>query len=270
MVTFLFWNLKNLERLYAIDRLVRLHALDVVVLAESSLHIDSVLKTLNKGGRADFHFNPGNCERIAIYSRFPTRDMRPVHESDRITIRRLRFSATREILLAAAHLHSKLHRSHEEQAFAAGEVASEIARTENRIGHSRTIFVGDLNMNPFEHGLVAATCLHATMDRRIALRGARTVDRKQRPFFYNPMWSMLGDASSGPPGTYYRSESGHVAYFWHMFDQVLIRPELLPAFDNSTLKIVDTDGTTSLLKDSGTPNEFVGSDHLPILFRLDY
>ncbi len=179
-------------------------------------------------------------------------------------------TSSTEILLAAVHLHSKLHRSQEEQAFAAGEVAADIARVERREGHSRTIVVGDLNMNPFEHGLVAATCLHATMDRRIALRGSRTVDQKSRPYFYNPMWSLLGDASLGPPGTYYRSESGHVAYFWHMFDQVLIRPELLAGFDNNTLRIIDTDGTGSFLKDTGTPDERVGSDHLPILFQLNF
>lgn len=270
MVTFLFWNLKKNRRLDAIDRLVKLHQVDMVMLAESSLSIDAVLRRLNSTGHSDFHFNSGNCERIAIYSRFPGRCVHPVHETERVTIRRVSFSPAREILLAAVHLHSKLHRSSDEQAFAVGEVASDITRMESKVGHARTLLVGDLNMNPFEHGLVAATCLHATMDRRIAERGARTVDQKRRAFFYNPMWSLLGDASPGPPGTYYRSESGHVAYFWHMFDQVLIRPDLLPAFDNNTLKIIDTDGTTSFLKNTGTPDESSGSDHLPILFRLDY
>ena len=242
----------------------------MLILAESSLTIDTVLRTLNSADDSTFHFNPGICERIAIYSRYPGRCVRPVHETERVTIRRIRLSSTTEILLAAVHLPSKLHRTSEEQAFAVTEVAGDIARMEAKAGHARTLLVGDLNMNPFEHGLVAATCLHATMDRRIAERGTRTVDQKPRAFFYNPMWSLLGDVSPGPPGTYYLSESGHVAYFWHMFDQVLVRPDLLRAFDNNTLRIIDSDGTASFLKNTGIPDVNVGSDHLPILFALDY
>jgi hypothetical protein len=270
MATFLFWNLNRNDCLSSIGRLVKLHGVDLVMLAESSLANDAVLVTLNSDEQKGFHFNPGNCSRIAVFSKYPSDRVRPLHESDRISIRRLSLSPSRDILLAVAHLPSKLHRTSEEQAFAVSEIARDIARIEEKVGHERTLLVGDLNMNPFENGLVAATCLHATMDRRIAERGTRTVDQRPRAFFYNPMWSLLGDASPGPPGTYYRSESGHVAYFWHMFDQVLIRPELLPAFDNETLKIIDSDGTRSFLKNSGVPNENAASDHLPILFRLDY
>ncbi|HEY5961172.1 MAG TPA: endonuclease/exonuclease/phosphatase family protein [Polyangiaceae bacterium] len=269
MVTFLFWNLNKSDCLASVGRLVTQHAVDLLVLAESSLANDAVLLMLNAGERKEFHFNPGNCPRIAMFSKYPSDRIRPLHESNRVSIRRLDLTLTLDILLVAAHLPSKLHRSSEEQAFAVSEIARDIAATERKVGHARTLLVGDLNMNPFENGLIAATCLHATMDRRIAQRGSRTVDQKPRPFFYNPMWSLLGDASPGPPGTYYRSEGGHVAYFWHMFDQVLVRPDLLTAFDNETLKILDSDGTKSLVNSSGVPNATESSDHLPILFRLD-
>jgi hypothetical protein len=154
------------------------------------------------------------------------------------------------------------------QAFAMPGLARAITEAERKVGHQRTLLVGDLNMNPFEPGIVAASGLNATMDRRIAERRERTIAGRQYLFFYNPMWSLLGDASPGPPGTYYRNQTEHVAYFWHMFDQVLLRPALLPVFENADLKVLDTDGTTSFLRGIGIPNEDVASDHLPLLFRL--
>jgi hypothetical protein len=268
MATFLFWNLKKKARLDVLDRLVRTYRVDLLMLAECSLPIASVLHKLNSGGSSAFHFNPGNCERIAIYSRFAGHLVRPIHETDRVSIRHLAMPGARDLLLAVVHLSSKLHLSDADQAFAVAELARDIARMEQRLGHSRTLLVGDLNMNPFDHGLVAAFCFHATMDRRIAARGARMVDKRQYSFFYNPMWSLLGDASPGPPGTYYYREAGHVAYFWHMFDQVLLRPEVLPMFHNADLRIIETDGSVGFLKQNGTPDESVASDHLPIMFRL--
>jgi hypothetical protein len=53
-----------------------------------------------------------------------------------------------------------------------------------------------------------------------------------------------------------------------MFDQVLLRPDLLPAFKNQELKVLVTDGTTSFLRDNGLPDRDAVSDHLPLLFRL--
>ena len=55
--------------------------------------------------------------------------------------------------------------------------------------------------------------------------------------------------------------------FWNMFDQVLIRPELLDRFCNEDLEILETDGKKSLVNPSKTPRKKI-SDHLPILFRL--
>lgn len=48
---------------------------------------------------------------------------------------------------------------------------------------------------------------------------------------------------------------------------MLIRPELLPYFEDSDLQIATTDGRESLLLESGIPNPAI-SDHLPIVFKL--
>jgi hypothetical protein len=124
-------------------------------------------------------------------------------------------------------------------------------------------------MNPFEPGVVNANALHGVMTRRIAERNVRVVQGKQYQFFYNPMWGLLGDATPGPPGTYYKARSEHMCHFWNMFDQVLIRPDLLHLFSNEDLEILESNGHTSLLSVQGVPDADVASDHLPVFFRLN-
>ncbi len=268
MTTFLFWNLHQNNCLDILVRLIHNYKVDVVMLAECTMQITDILLKLNANGGAAFHYNPGECNRIVIISKFSKNKVKPILEDDHMTIRRLKLPDKIDLLLAVVHLQSKLHQSEDSQKISATELAKDIARVEEKEKHKRTLLVGDLNMNPFEHGIVAASGLHATMDRRIAEQGKRKVNAKEYTFFYNPMWSLLGDASEYPPGSYYRRESEQVAYFWHMFDQVLIRPELLSKFENKDLKILETDGHVSFLK-NGFPDIKHASDHLPILFRLN-
>ena len=155
---------------------------------------------------------------------------------------------------------------------------SAIRTVERKAGHERTVVIGDLNMNPFEFGLVNAQGLNAVMTREIAPRRTRTVDAAAYPFFYNPMWSCFGDSTHEmhppssqdhqPSGTCYYPAAESTWYYWNMYDQVLLRPDLLPYFRNRNLKIVISDGETSLLNQKGLPNRSLASDHLPLLFQL--
>jgi len=92
-------------------------------------------------------------------------------------------------------------------------LAGAILEAERRVGHARTVLIGDLNMNPFEAGMIAADGLNAVMDKRIAAKGFRKVSGKRMQFFYNPMWSRLGDESIGPSGTFYYRSSDIMAIF---------------------------------------------------------
>ena len=107
------------------------------------------------------------------------------------------------------------------------------------------------------------------MTREIALRESRRIGDNHPPFFYNPMWGLMGDGSQGPAGSYYyRSDGGQVAYYWQTFDQVLLRPSLLSCFKNEELQILTDDGNETLLAENGLPDHQNASDHLPILFKL--
>ena len=118
--------------------------------------------------------------------------------------------------------------------------------------------------------MVAANGLHSVTSRRIADRRVRTVQGREYRFSYNPMCAHFGDAKSDSAGSYYYDSAQHVNYFWNMFDQVLIRPELAERFDSSQLRIATSAGTRSLVRPDGRPNDAQFSDHLPIIFELDF
>ena len=173
-----------------------------------------------------------------------------------------------DFTIVALHLRSKLYQSNDmDQAFAAAAINEQIRAVEVTIGHRRTLVVGDFNMNPFEPGLVSFDCFHAVMSRTTAQRRSRKIDQQERFFFYNPMWNHFGDHPS-PPGSYYHPGSGQTEYFWHLFDQVLLRPDLLDYFRDDGLEVLTRIGELSLVKENGIPDLTTGSDHLPLLLEL--
>jgi len=171
------------------------------------------------------------------------------------------------VLLAVVHLPGKINWERDDQTLQATTFARDIARTEDEVGHLRTVLVGDLNMHPFDPGCAGANALHGVMATTIARKRDRVVRGAEFRYFYNPMWGCFGDRTPGPPGSYYLSSSKPLNYFWAMYDQVLLRPDLMDTLVE--LRVLDNDGTTSLLTRDGLPRTSNGSDHLPILFRLD-
>jgi len=199
MISLLFWNVGRLSRHTLIARLARANDVDVILLAEVADEPIDLLKELNKT-RANYFFSPGiGNTKILAFTRFSDQFFRPCAETDRLTIRRLALPGLEEILLAVVHFPSKLHWSERSQAMECTELGAEIRKEEEIAGHQRTILVGDLNMNPFESGMVSAAGLHAVMDPRIARDGSRVVQGREYPFFYNPMWGLLDVGSDHLP-----------------------------------------------------------------------
>jgi len=94
------------------------------------------------------------------------------------------------------------------------------------------------------------------------------VQTRPYKFFYNPMWSHFGDRAAAA-GTYYYESAEPLCYFWNIFDQVLLRPELLGGFTHERLRIVTEIAGVSLLTD-GRPDRTLASDHLPVLLQLEF
>ncbi len=269
-MNFLFWNInkKPLQDLLAV--LVREHFVDVLILAECEIDDVTLLETLNKNQSPKYgialSYVPN--QRIKIFTTLPRESFRPLRDEGNAAFRLLKPPVGEEILLVAVHLSSKMFQSDHEQTLNATRLARSIREVEIEVGHTKTLVVGDLNMNPFEHGLIAAEAFHAVMTKEIALRESRKVSGEERPFFYNPMWGRFGDYSPGVSGTYYYGAGNQVNYFWNIFDQVLLRPQLLAFFDEKNLEILSDVGDDSLLNNNGLPDTSLASDHLPILFRL--
>ncbi len=267
MINFLFWNIGKQPIESLITELAFEHNIDVIMLAEYVENPTRLLQTLN-ANTFQYFLNESLCDKIRVYSKYKNSFFPKFRESRRYTIRHLQLPGLDDILLAVVHFPSKINFSNESQDIESGELARFIKDAEEEIGHSRTILVGDLNMNPFEIGMVKTTGLHSVMSQQIAQKISRIVQGKGYKFFYNPMWNFLGDFAPYPAGTHYYQTSEHIAYFWNMFDQVLIRPELLDVFSNEDLKIIDSVGKQSLLNDNGLPNTNLASDHLPLFFSL--
>ena len=269
MITFLFWNLRGNLLEEILKNLVERYDVDVVMLAEMDFAPDVLLSVLNRNQvRYEYAANVG-CKKIHIFVRFREEFLEIIRETERLTIRHLKLPNRTSILLAAVHMVSKLHYSEHTQIIEAIKLAEEITKAEKDVDHTRTVLVGDLNMDPFDDGVVTTSGFHGVMSRDTAKRKSRVVQGTTYHFFYNPMWNLLGDRIGKPIGTYYYSNGEHIDYFWHIFDQVLIRPSLIDLFEVSNLEILTTDGKISFLTSNGLPDKQKVSDHLPIKFTLD-
>ena len=265
MTTFLFWNVNKKPNAECIASICKKHDVDIIILAENSLDGPKLLLQINNLQDRTYISPFNTSPRLSFFLRYPESSLKLITDDGGVAIRHVIPPVGRDVILVAVHLHSKMYMSSEEQIFEATRVSNAIEEAEVRIGHENSLVIGDLNMNPFEAGVVGADGLHGVMDRHIALSLSRKVLGKDKKFFYNPMWSRMGDASLGPPGTYFY-RGGMISYFWNTFDQVLIRPALLKYFSDDQLEIVTEIEDISLISGNKIDTSF--SDHLPIILTL--
>lgn len=267
MVAFMFWNVNGRAQPDLIAAACRAERVDVLILAEAGTAGRALHRALNcERQTAWFSEVLPAAPRLRLFSRLPEGTIRPVHDGRHHAIRRMTATGGIEILLVAAHLPSRLHCSSEEQYFYARKLRGHIVRAEQQAGHANTVVIGDLNMNPFDQGMVAADAIHGMVSKRIAEGISRRYAGSEHEFFYNPMWSRLGDESTGPPGTYFRRDSGLESLFWHTFDQVLLRPGLLPYYGSDSVRVITRVGDHPLA-DEHRIDRSIG-DHLPIVLEL--
>ena len=269
MPVLMFWNTGGSQVTDLIGRLCRHHEVDVLLLAELAIGSAALLTGINQGEASPFteSVTVQTAVRVRLFTRYPLDRVQPISDDGRVAIRQIRPPLGRPLLLVAVHLPSKLHAGPYDQGSAIRDLREQITEAERRVGHRNTVVIGDFNVDPFDPAMVAADGLHGMMDRQVALREARTVNGISRDFFYNPMWSRLGDDSHGPPGTYYYPSGAPLSFFWHSFDQVLLRPALLSCYRAEGLVVpAEVDGR-ALRGPAGRGRS--ESDHLPVVIRLD-
>lgn len=276
MIKLLFWNInkKPLEVLLVL--LAGEHSPDVIILAECPEPIARFVEGFNSGlSSVVYRFQTTATHGLVALTRPPT-VLKEIASEGLIAERNGRVGFYRltpfdgpEMLLVGLHLPSKLYLRGDEQSQMASRTRRALDAVEQHISHRRTIVIGDFNMDPFESGMISTEGFHAIMDRKLIAKkgGQRTLYDVPRYFFYNPMWSLLGDESPGPPGTYFY-EGAVDSYYWHTFDQVLLRPDLLNNFRVANVQVLTSAGATKLLTPRGIPDRRKASDHLPLLVTL--
>jgi hypothetical protein len=269
-MNFLYWNIRGNKIASVLSHICKENDIDLLLLSECPYSIGSLLESLNETLDQKFGYAASRApaDDPVVLIRFEQSMIESLADYAGITIRRIFPRNGPDFILSVVHLPSRRYHSPSEQTLISTSVVRFIEDAERYCGHKRSLLVGDFNMNPFDDGMVGAQGFHAISHREIARKGSRVVDGVERTFFYNPMWNHLGD-SNRIGGTYYYDKSTQIRYYWNIFDQVLIRPDLLSFLDETGPKIVAEYSNGSLLNEVGTPDQNIGSDHLPILFSLN-
>ncbi len=200
--TVLFWNIHQKPLYDSIASLCHSREVDFLLLAESSLNGARLLETLNRPDKPHYWPIYAQPDDLAVFATQPPLVLVDVVEiprldfSDRIepTRSNVLFFRIKDPLdpfsLVLVHLRSQLRGKPIDLTEGIRNVNARIRLFEHKVGDSRTIVVGDFNLNPFDDGLMAASGFHAMMTRRLATEGGRVVEP-------NPI-SVLLQSDVGP------------------------------------------------------------------------
>ncbi len=266
-----FWNINGKDLLTELDLLAQEINPDILFIAESQLSISRLLSALNNK-KSNYYFNMDPvCEKILMFSKFHDKFVKPITSNIRYTVRAIEVPTYPSFNLMSLHFQSKVNWDFADQAAHSATLKSIIGDFEAKTGSSRTMIIGDFNMNPFDFGMVQTTGLHSVMSKEVALKKSRIVDGTEYPFFYNPMWSFYGDYGKGEVnGTLYNTMSKPINYFWNIFDQIIIRPDLIPYIDEDRLEIINEFGDKLKLLNRANIIDNSISDHLPITITIKH
>jgi hypothetical protein len=261
----LFWNVKKRDLSPIVCALVKSTKADVIVLNEPPTTIGTTLDLLKHEVSNDFHVPVSATEnRFHLFCRHPGLDLTEIHAGFRTSFRRMRLGEDRLILALIHGVDVRNYDSDARLSFA-HELATEISFVNIQHATNRLVLLGDFNMNPYERSMNLAAGLNAMMTRDCVRAGTRKHLKKEYELYYNPMWSLFGDNTDGPPGTVY-DVSNQGPYGWSMFDQVLFNHSIVDLFEK--VQILDEAGIYRLTDDRGRPDKKNASDHLPILVSL--
>jgi endonuclease/exonuclease/phosphatase (EEP) superfamily protein YafD len=156
MPRFLFWNYRydGPDREELLARIVQAEAVDVLILAESSVDRDELLGHLGSQGRP-YVALPVPHYLIEIFAGYPEGCFPDwARDEGRLCLRKFKAPGHVEILLGAVHLVSGLHRERPERKDESDPLARAVREAQRDLKHARTIVVGDFNLNPYDDGMI--------------------------------------------------------------------------------------------------------------------
>ena len=150
----LFWNVAKQNVEDRIARIATKFGAQIIVLAESEMMPHRLTHALRNGSGETFKYLNTQCKRLAIATSINPRFIEFRFEADRYSIFELKLPLTKSYLVAAAHGPSKLYWKQEDQAHFVRSLSASVRDVEKGVGHSRTIVIGDFNLDPFENPMV--------------------------------------------------------------------------------------------------------------------
>jgi endonuclease/exonuclease/phosphatase family metal-dependent hydrolase len=271
MLTMLFWNLGKSEQCASwIGNLAVTYSVDIFLFAEFPDDASAVTSSLNAAGRGRYWESAIERAKVRLFTRLADADLTERFTSigGDMSIWDVKPSSAPPIRLAAVHLPAMVGGYGESDLQSVAQnVARELSELEDEDGHTRTVLVGDMNMNPYASGMVIAAGFHALMTKRLAGREARLHRGERYRRFYNPMWGLFGDRTPGLAGTHFWKSSAPSNTHWGMLDQVLLRPELMDELRN--ILILEGDGCRRFVAQDSRPSKDAPSDHFPVFFSLN-
>ena len=269
MTTFLLWNVQNKQLDGHIIRLVEQHSPDVLLLVEHANPDDTLMSQLNRLGTFQ---RVSSSDRFGVFVRFDTKLMKrisPPVANDQVDYWEIGISKRNQMLLVLVHGLDIINNSESKRSLFFARIVSDIKLIESSLGHKNTIVVGDFNANPFDSAVGGAEGLHAIRLKDVGGKTTRSVLKRDYEFFCNPMWSCFRGWEKAPGGTFYFNRSDVHEIFWHLLDQVVLRPQAIHMFSERNLRVLTEAGSVSLLTSHGLPDTKKASDHLPVLFKIN-
>lgn len=278
MPRFLLWNMDARREVddeqrpfgQLLSGLASEHDIDVLLLVECSLPAARILPRLES--EPGYHVIPAP-DRFRVFARFSPAYMKPIDAplmGDRLGLWHLALPLQKDAIIALVHGLDRRNNGTAKRELFLSQVVSQVSWAEKELGHERTVVAGDFNANPFEPELGSTSGMHAVMSSDLASLEPRRVLDKEHGFFYNPMWNLYGDRQHGQPaGTYYFDGGQPHEWYWHMLDQVVVRPVLIPRLPLTSLRIITAGPSGKLATPSGRPDRRRASDHFPIVFDLE-
>lgn len=268
-INFLYWNINNKSESFISEIKKITSNINILLLVENNNISDKLIeKELGLYKLINYDETPYTPK---LYSGYKNRELEYVGtiSSKRLIFSSLKFSNTEEILIGGLHFPSKKHYTNSEQLEIAKNYVEEIEKIEMLKNNSKTIIFGDFNMNPFEPGMLEHSAFNATLSENEAKKKRKKFHFRNYLYFYNPMWSFLGDRNNSNgkikyPGTYYYNKIP----YWNVFDKVIMRPDVIKNFDFNSIKIITEIENNKLIDDNFKINDSIYSDHLPLSFTI--
>ena len=263
---FLYWNINKKNLALKIANASIENLVDVIILSEyENIDIEYLKRKLHNEN-LKFVEERINPKSRLLLLRKENKHLKVIKEKPYYSVYKIRTNND-FILLFGIHFPSRMQLDTNTLNMKAAKTVAEIQSDEKEYDCIKSILVGDFNMNPFNLGMISPLGFNAVMSKEIASKKSRRFLYSEEKYFYNPMWHLMGNDNNICKGTMYYSQDEN-SFFWHTFDQVIMRPELIENFNLSELKILNSINNESLLKEEGIPDKKI-SDHLPIVFELN-